>query len=98
MEERELYEKKQRARLEEWEADLDKMKARVSKAGADAQLSLKRRLEELERKVQDGRSRLEELTEAGESRWEAARERIDNALEALKVGLAEARQELDRDE
>ena len=95
--ERKLYEKKQRARLEEWEAELEKMKAKVSKAGADAQLNLKRRLEQLEDRVDEGRSRLEELTDSGESKWEALQERIDTALEAVKVGVREARKELDSD-
>lgn len=97
MEDRELYEKKQRARLEEWEAELQKLKAKVSKAGADAQLGLKRQLEALEDKVREGRSRLEELSDSGEKKWESLRERMDTALEALKAGITETRKELDSD-
>ena len=96
MDERELYEKKQRARLEEWEAELEKLKATVSKTGADAQLALKRRLEELESRVQQGRARLEELSDAGEQKWESVQQRIDTALEAVKAGITEARKELDK--
>ena len=97
MDKREAYKKKQQARLDEWQAELDKMKAKVSQTGADAQIKLQERLEDLEGRIQQGRTKLSELTKAGESRWDALRASIDTLLEALKAGVSEARKELDKD-
>lgn len=97
MDERELYQQKRKAQLEEWQAEVDKLKAKARKAGADAQISLTRRLDDLERKLEDGRAKLSGLAESGQERWEAARDRIDNSLEALKVGVRETRNELEKE-
>lgn len=97
MDERELYEQKRQAQLDEWQAEVDRLRARAQKASADAQISLTRRLEDLERKLDDGRAKLSSLAEAGQEKWETARERIDNSLEALKVGVRETRNELEKE-
>lgn len=96
MEEQELYEQKRKAQLEEWQAEVDRLKAKAEKAGADAQIRLQRRLEDLERKLDGGRTKLASLAEAGHEKWDAARERIDHALEAIQVGVGEARDELEK--
>jgi len=52
--ERDLYEKKLRAQRDEWKAELATMKAQAEGARADAQLTWKREVEELEPEIARG--------------------------------------------
>ncbi len=81
--EKELYEQKMRARLDEWKAELDKLKARARGASADTQLEMNRRIENLETAIQEGETRLSALSEAGDDAWESIREGVDAAWESL---------------
>lgn len=90
MSNKELYQKKMQAQLDEWNADLDKMKAKASKASADAQINLKKQIDSLEQKTKGVRSKLSELKEAGEETWKPIKESLDAAWENLKSGAREA--------
>ncbi len=98
MEDRKAYERKRKAQLEEWQAEVDRLKAKARKASADVQIRLKRRLEDLERKLDEGRGKLSSLGETGQEKWAAARDRIDTSLQALQVGVREARAELEKED
>ncbi|MGB5177168.1 MAG: hypothetical protein WBP44_00420 [Gammaproteobacteria bacterium] len=52
MNEKELYQQKKQARLDEWDAEVDKHKARASGVNADAQLELNKQIEALEGKIE----------------------------------------------
>ena len=53
-----LYREKAEAQLNEWSAELDKLKAQARGASADAALDLGEKIEEFEAKFQDGVARL----------------------------------------
>ncbi|MFA7083700.1 MAG: hypothetical protein WC141_04095 [Arcobacteraceae bacterium] len=40
MQDKELYEQKKQAQLDEWKADIDKLKAKASMMNADAQIKI----------------------------------------------------------
>ncbi len=44
MNEKELYQQKKQAQLNEWKAEFDKLKAKASGASADAQLELNKQI------------------------------------------------------
>ena len=48
MSDKEVYLQKMRAQLDEWKADVDKLKAKASMASADARLERNRQIEVLE--------------------------------------------------
>jgi ElaB/YqjD/DUF883 family membrane-anchored ribosome-binding protein len=73
---KEAYEKKLQAQLDEWGAEIDKIKAKADKAEADAQLDYYKQIEELQSMQQEASEKLAELKEAG-----------DDALEDLKAGI-----------
>lgn len=85
MDRKRLYEQKRRAQLDAWAAEIKKLKARASKAGADARLELDRRIGELQRLVARGRTMLAELAEEGEEAWDDARDRIDATWEKVEA-------------
>ena len=58
MNEKQLYQQKRQAQLDEWQADLDKFKAKASGASADAQLRLNAQIKVLEGKIEEGKDNL----------------------------------------
>ncbi|HEY5999309.1 MAG TPA: hypothetical protein VI078_08415 [bacterium] len=90
MNEKELYRQKRQAQLDEWKADIAKLRARAAGAKADAQIEINKHLEELDRKVHEAGSRLSELAAAGEGTWDSARKKVETTWEALKAGVGAA--------
>lgn len=66
MTEKELYQQKQQARLDEWAARIAELKARAAGAGAAAQIELKRKIDALDVQLDRGRAQLAELAATGE--------------------------------
>lgn len=90
MNERELYRKKMQAQLDEWKADLDKLKAKASRASADAQLKLNKELNKLEGRIEDGKTKLAELAGAGEDAWESLKDGVESAWKSLRSAVRDA--------
>ena len=84
MQNRKLYQRKAKAQLVQWRADLDKLKARAVGASADRQLEINRNLKVLERKIEEGRSKLSEISRYGEDSWESAGKTVRSAWESIK--------------
>lgn len=66
MNEKQLYQQKKQAQLDEWQAEVDKLKAKASEASADAQLEMNSQIEALEGKIEEGKAKLAELADASE--------------------------------
>ena len=64
MNERELYLQKKQAELDEWNAEVDKLKAKASGASADAQMDLERKIEALEGRIEEGKTKISEIADA----------------------------------
>jgi hypothetical protein len=90
MNDKELYRQKYQAQLDEWRADLDKLRARAAGARADAQIEMNKHVKELEHKLHEAHTRLSELTAAGEEAWDATRKNMETTWEALKAGVSAA--------
>ncbi len=90
MNDKELYQQKMRARLDEWNAEVDKLKAKSSGASADVQLDVNRQIKLLERNIDEGKAKLAEITAAGEDAWESIKEGVESAWDALKSGVTDA--------
>ncbi len=97
MDEQEIYQQKHEAQMDEWEAELEKLKARASRASADAQLELSQRIGQLEEQLEEGKKALSDLADTGDDPWESTKERVDQAWTSLKAGFEQAREELDQE-
>jgi hypothetical protein len=64
MDKSKLYQEKVQAQIDEWSADLDKLKARVRGDSADAGLEVQGMVENLESKLREGKARLKAAWEA----------------------------------
>lgn len=90
MSEKELYQQKRRAQLDEWRAEADKLKAKTSGASADVQLEMRKQLKVLEAKIDEGKAKLSELAEAGDDAWDSIKGGVESAWDSLRSGFSEA--------
>jgi flagellar biosynthesis chaperone FliJ len=90
MMDKELYQRKLQAQLDEWEADVDKLKAKASSASADKQLKMNEQIRVLDSKIAESKTKLSELSRAGEDAWESIREGVESALDSLKSAASDA--------
>ena len=90
MTDKELYQQKMQAQLDTWKAEVDKLKARASGLSADAQLEMGKHIDTLEGKIEDGRAKLSELSQAGEEAWGPLKEGVESAWDTLKSAVSDA--------
>jgi chromosome segregation ATPase len=90
MKEKELYQQKKQAQLDEWKADVNKFKAKASRASAEAQLELNRQIEALEGKIEKGKTKLAEIADASEDAWESIKEGVESAWDSMKLSFSSA--------
>ena len=86
-----LYQEKAKAQLEEWEADLDKLRAKARQKEADDKLDLEEKIRELEEKLEKGKARYDELKQSSESAWKSFKEGMDLAWNDLSLAFNEAK-------
>lgn len=87
---KEAYEKKLQAKLDEWSADIDKLKARADSAEADIQLKYYKKIEELRSQQDAARIKLEELKGSSDDAWEDLKAGIDSAWDSLSSSIKSA--------
>lgn len=90
MSEKKLYEQKLRARLDEWRADLDKLKAQAKGASANAQIDMRKQIDSLEAQVERARGQLNELGRASDEAWTSLRAGLEASWDSLKRGFKDA--------
>ena len=73
MNDRQLYQKKMQAQLDEWKAEAAKLKAKAEQSDADAQLKARAQARKLEERIEAGHAKLEEVAATGDDRWEAVK-------------------------
>lgn len=90
MNEKALYQQKQKAQLDEWKAEIDKLRAKASKASAETQLELNKQIKMLDGKLDEGKAKLAELADASGDAWDSLKDGVDNAWKSLKSGVRDA--------
>lgn len=87
---KEAYEQKLQAQLDEWRADIDKLKAKADSADADAQIEYYKEIEELQSMQETAANKLTELKHSGDDAWEDLKAGINSAWDALDNALKSA--------
>ncbi len=77
------YQQKAEAKLAEHKAELDKARAKVKGAAADARLDAQEDLDALESKYEAAKKKLAELKDAGEDAWEDFTKGLDEAWDDI---------------
>lgn len=87
---KEAYEEKMEARLREWNAKIDVLKAKADRAGAEQKVRYYESIENLRDKQKKLESKLEQLRSSSEMAWEEFRGGVEQAWEELKSAVERA--------
>jgi DNA-binding transcriptional regulator GbsR (MarR family) len=90
MNDKELYKKKKQALLDGWQAEVDKLKAKASKASADVQLKLNKQIEILKGKIEEGKSKLAEISKTSDDAWESIKDGMESTWTSMKSAFTNA--------
>lgn len=92
---KDAYEQKIQARLEELDAEIDKLKAKAKAADAEAQLEYTRQLSQLRELREDAGRKMERLGAASDDALDEARAGLENAWNDLKRAMERAKSRFD---
>ncbi len=87
---KEEYEKKMQAQLDEWVAEMEKLKAKAEQAEADARISYNEQIEKLKQHQQEAQEQLDQFRKASEDAWEDMRTGMETAWTAFGEAMKTA--------
>ena len=90
MDDKKLYQQKMQSQLDEWNAEVAKLKAKASGASADAQLQINQQVEALQPYIDQAKTQLDALGDATEASWEAGKKNLESAWDSLKTRIGDA--------
>ncbi len=92
---REAYLQKTEARIDEWNAELSKLKAKAAQAKAQAKIEYFKQIEILDAHMEEAQKKFAELQMQGGEAWKELRAGVDRAIEELGAAVERARAHLD---
>lgn len=87
---KEEFVRKMHAKLDEWNAEIDALKAKADQAEAEARSEYHKQLEALRSKRDEARGKLNELESAGESAWQDLKAGVELAWESVSEAVRSA--------
>jgi len=87
---KESFQQKLQAELDEWSAEIDKLKAKANKAEADVKLEYFEQIEKLREKQEVAKDKLRELTAASDDAWEDLKAGAESAWLSLGNAVKQA--------
>ncbi len=91
MADKEAYVQKLHAKIDEWNAEIDKLKAKAEQAEADARADYNEEVKNLKSKRRQTEKKLSEVREAGEGAWEDLKAGTQSAMDAMEAALKSAK-------
>ena len=90
MTEKEIYEKKLQAKLNEWQAEIDKMKAKADQANAESQAQYQEHLRDLRNHRDAVHAKLKDVQQARGEAWDDVRKGADAAWDSMSHAMQSA--------
>ncbi len=91
MTDRDAYIEKLKAKLDEWNAQIGKMEAKMREQRADARMKCEKELNSARSYRDEVQRRLDELRRSSESAWEDIKAGVDQAWDRLSEAMRRAR-------
>lgn len=88
---KEAYQQQLQAKLDEWNAEIEKLRAKAQGAAADSQIEYNQQVEQLERKRDEAKQKLSELQQASEGAWEHLKTGAEKAWNDLGEAVSSAK-------
>jgi len=76
--------------LDEWEADLARLREKASDASDDVREAVEQQIAELKAKWDEGASRRQEILDAADDKWDEIKDEAEKRWDDLKVGARDA--------
>ncbi len=90
MSKRDAYIQKLHAKIDEWNADIDKLAAKAQQTEADAKIEYQQQIDALKHQRQEVKNKLADLKQSGEDSWEDLRAGLDLAFESMSEAIRSA--------
>ncbi|MEL6946512.1 MAG: coiled coil domain-containing protein [Pseudomonadota bacterium] len=81
------YIEKLQSRLNQWDAELENLKAQAAEAGADAKIEYERQIDELQSMQKQAQAKLDELRAASEDVWTDMKIGVESAIDDALRGM-----------
>ncbi len=90
MNDKEQYQQRGQAQLDEWHKDIAKLKARVTVATGEAKTAMDKEFSALDRRLENYQAKLAELAAAGEEAWCSVQKEAESAWDAMMTAVTDA--------
>jgi uncharacterized coiled-coil DUF342 family protein len=91
MSSRDEYIRKMQVKLEEWNAEIDKLTAKANEVSADIRSEYNEQIETLKAKQAAARQKIEEVQKSGESAWQDLKSGVELAWGAIEEAIDSAK-------
>ncbi|MBE0620590.1 MAG: hypothetical protein IH605_08370 [Burkholderiales bacterium] len=88
---RDEYVRKMHAKLDTWNAEIDRLAAKADQAGAEARAGYHKQLDALRLQRDDAKMKMERLQSAGESAWQDMKAGVESAWHAMGEAIDSAK-------
>lgn len=88
---RDAYAQKLKGQIDQWNTDIDKLREKAGKMGADTKAEMQKQVEGLKAKRKELEEKLTPLQKAGGEAWEDLKGGTNQALKALGDAVAAAK-------
>ena len=97
-EKRDAYVQKLKAKMDEWNVEIDKLQAKADQAEAEAKIEYHEQIEDLRAKRKEVEAKIAEVQQAGEGAWEDLKQGLENSWEILKGAFAKVKSRFERED
>ncbi len=91
---KQAYIDKMDAQIRQWQAEVDKLKAKAKEAKASAEIEGGHKIEDLKTRMESVQANLDALRQKGEDTWSDMKARVDSAAAELSNGIEKFRSRL----
>jgi ABC-type uncharacterized transport system auxiliary subunit len=91
MTERKQYIEKAKAKLDQWNADIDTFKAKVAESDADAKIEFSKQLDEMRNQRDMAKAKLTEMHDASDDAWHDVKSGFDKAWVSISGAFDSAK-------
>jgi len=82
------------ARIDRWDADLDKLRARAREASADVEIAVRKSIKQIAQNRDDIGKRLKKIGAASTEAWTGLRKQTDEAVDVVENAFDKVRAQL----
>lgn len=82
------------ARIDRWDADLDKLRAQAREASADVEIVIRKSIKRIVKSRNDVADRIKQISAAGSDAWSGLREQADEAADIVEKAFKKVRKQL----